>query len=228
MQTVILAGGKGTRLGHLTNNTPKPMIPINGKPFLQYQLKYIRSFGFHDVLLLVGYLSDKILEYFEDGSKFDIQLQYSLEDSLLGTGGALKNAEKMLDEEFLLLNGDTFLAIDYQELVSYFHRNDTSATITVYDNPDRIFRNNIALGESDFVVAYSKRDTEGMGYVDAGAMVLKRDVLNRIPEHEKYSLEEQIFPRLIDQKEMRAHVTNLRFYDMGTMEGIKAVESILK
>jgi len=114
MQVVILAGGKGTRLRPITYQVPKPMVPIHGKPFLQYQLELIKSLGINEVLLLVGYLGKQIEEYFGGGPKFGLNIEYSYENNPLGTGGALKNAEEKLAEKFLLLNGDTFLPMDYE------------------------------------------------------------------------------------------------------------------
>jgi len=228
MQVVILAGGKGTRLRPLTNNVPKPMVPIKGKPFLQHQMEFIRGFGLKDIVLLVGYFADQIIEYFGDGSKFNLNVQYSKETEPLGTGGALKNAQDQIAKEFLLLNGDTFLPIDYQDLLIHFHRNDTLATITVYNNPEESFKNNIAIGNSGLVVAYNKQESNEMKYVDAGALVLKKDALSLISGQGNCSLEEEIFPLMIDKMEMEAYITCQRFYDIGAIEGIRAVEGVLK
>ncbi|MFA4889338.1 MAG: nucleotidyltransferase family protein [Candidatus Omnitrophota bacterium] len=105
-QAVILTGGEGRRLRPITETIPKSMIPIKGKPFLRYQLDLIKTFGINEVLILVGYLGEEIIKYFKDGKKFGLQIDYSFEKQLLGTAGALKNAEKKLNNYFLLLNGD--------------------------------------------------------------------------------------------------------------------------
>lgn len=228
MQVVILAGGKGTRLRPLTYQTPKAMLTINGKPFLEYQLKLIRSYGFCDAIVLAGYLGEQIMEYFGDGQKLGMNLQYVVEVHPLGTGGALKNGEDKLEKEFLLMNGDTFLPIDYGKIVNYFHQCNTMAAITVYDNRELVVPNNIAIGELNRVVHYNKKDSEGMTHVDAGALVLKKDVLNLVPSGRVCSLEEEIFPKLIKMKQLSAFTVSHRFYDIGTFKDLELINSVLK
>lgn len=228
MQVVILAGGKGARLRPLTYETPKPMFPINGKPFLEYQLELVKSYGFCDALILAGYLGKQILEYFGDGRNLGMNLQYAIEGHPLGTGGALKNAQDRLKKEFLLLNGDTFLPIDYVEVIDYFHLCNTMATITVYDNPGLVVPNNIAVRKSNKVVNYNKKYSKGMTHVDAGAIVLKKEILNVIPEGRVCSLEEDIFPELIKMRELSAFTISQRFYDIGTFKDLEVIKSVLK
>ena len=204
MQVVILAGGKGSRLRPITYQTPKSMIPVHGKPFLQYLLKRIESFGLKNVMLLVSHLGNKIEEYFGNGSKFGLSIEYSYEESPLGTGGALKNAEDLLGGEFLLLNGDTFLPVDYSELINHFFRYNKIGTVTVYNNSDKIAHNNIAIGESDLVIDYNKEDIVGMTHVDAGVMVFKKNILDFIPTGKTCSLEEEIFHKIIEMKQLLA------------------------
>lgn len=228
IQAAILAGGKGTRLRPLTYRIPKSMVPIHGKPFLQYQLELIKSFGVNKVLLLVSYLGKQIEQYFGDGLRFGLKIEYFYEQFPMGTGGALKNAEGKLEKEFIVLNGDTFLVIDYIELVEYFYRSDKAGMITIYDNPDGIVPNNIAIGESNLVTDYNKRDSNGMTHVDAGVMVFKKDVLDLIPRGRLCSLEEEIFTKLIERKELLAFPTSQRFYDMGSYKGMETIGGVLR
>lgn len=228
MQTVILAGGIGTRLKPITEEMPKPMVPINGTPFLQYQIELLKSFGIKDVLLLVSYLGEQIEKYFGDGSKFGMDITYNYEESPLGTGGALKNAEEKLNDEFLLLNGDTYLPIDYNKLADSFHSCICRGMITVYDNALKIVRSNITFNELNVVTAYSKKEAIGMTHVDAGAMILRNDILALIPEKKICSLEEEIFCKLVDKKELMAYPTSQRFYDMGTFNELEVIRGVLK
>lgn len=228
IQAVILAGGKGTRLRPLTYRIPKSMVPIHGKPFLQYQLELIKSFSVNKVLLLVSYLGKQIEQYFGNGSKFGMKIEYSYEQTPMGTGGALKNAEGKLEKEFMVLNGDTFMAIDYIELVEYFHQSDKTGVITVYDNSEGIVPNNIAFGESNRVTDYSKRDSKRMTHVDAGVMVFKKDVVDLIPKGRVCSLEEEIFNRLIAKGELIAFPTSQRFYDIGSYKGMETIRGVLR
>ena len=121
MQTIILAGGLGTRLRPLTNTIPKPMIHINGKPYLEYQIEYLKRFNLIDILILVGYLGESIESYFGDGKHFGVNITYSYEKEPLGTAGGIKNAEENITEnEFLLLYGDSFLPINLTEFTDFF------------------------------------------------------------------------------------------------------------
>ncbi len=177
MQSVILAGGLGTRLRPLTETVPKPMLPVLGKPFLQHQLELLGSFGIRRVVLLVAYLGEQIEKYFGDGAAFGMEIVYSYEPAPLGTGGALKNAAALLDEEFLVLNGDTYLAIDYGELAKSFRRSDGPAMIVAYENSDQRVPSNLAVGADGRVTVYRKRDPLGLTHVDAGVIALRREVL---------------------------------------------------
>jgi mannose-1-phosphate guanylyltransferase / phosphomannomutase len=228
MQVVILAGGEGTRLRPLTYQTPKAMVSIHGKPFLRYQLELIKSFNFNNVLLLVSYLGTQIEDYFGDGSRFGLKIEYLHEEIPLGTGGALKNAENKIADEFLLLNGDTFLPIEYDKLVAYFHYSNKIGVITIYNNCEKVAPNNTKIGVSNLVVNYNKKNSKGMTHVDAGAMVFKKKILNLIPEGQVCSLEENTFCELIKREEMAAFVAKQQFYDMGSIKKLEVIKGVLR
>lgn len=228
MQVVILAGGLGIRLRPLTESVPKAMVAIHGTPFLQYQLELIKSHGFTEILILAGYLGKCIEVYFSDGAKFGLNIRYSYEKIPLGTGGALKKAENKLKKEFLLLNGDTFLPIDYRNLTECFYQSGKTGLIVVYENSENIAPNNIALHKSHLVSGYNKKNTKGMTHVDAGVIVLKKEVLDLIPEVRKCSLEEEIFHRLIREKNLLAYPTDQRFYDIGCFGELETFKGAVK
>jgi NDP-sugar pyrophosphorylase family protein len=236
IQAVILAGGLGTRMRPITETIPKPMIMVAGKPFLQHQLELLLDAGIARALLLVAYLGEQIREYFGDGAKFACNVSYSFEPSLLGTGGALKNAEAQLQDYFVLVNGDTYLAIDYSELVRKFAEANCSALIVAYERPAAISQripasllpNNLGVDAEGVVTAYRKRDPEGLSHIDAGVIVLKKEILAGLVTGRKCSLEEEIYPNLIARGEMRAWVSREPFYDMGSPRGLAALEEKLK
>lgn len=227
MQVVILAGGKGDRLKPVTLETPKPMVIIHGKPFLRYQVELLKTFGLNEFLLLVGYLGSHIENYFGDGSNLGLKIEYSYEKELLGTGGALKHAEDELSGEFLLLNGDTYLSIDYGRLIEQFRLCKSPAMVVAYKNSERKIPSNMCLDDSDSVTSYNKNNPRGMTYIDAGVMILKKEILGIIPNDTVYSLEEDLFPKLIAMKQLAAFPIEQRFYDMGSPEGLKEIEDIL-
>ncbi len=234
-QAVILAGGLGTRMRPVTETIPKPMISVAGEPFLQHQLQLLRRCGIDRSLLLVAYLGERIEEYFGDGAKFRLNISYSYEPTPLGTGGALKNAEEKLQSTFVLLNGDTFLAIDYSALFLKFAMLRCQALIVAYKKstgalsglPVDHVANNLLVNDDGRVKAYRKLDPEGLTHVNAGAIVLSKEILKMLPTGQRYSLEEEIYPRLIANGEMYAWVTTEPFYDMGSPAGLAALEEKL-
>lgn len=228
MQVVILAGGLGKRLKPLTERVPKPMISINSRPFLEHQLKLLKKFNLTRVVLCLGHRAEAVESYFGSGSKWGFDIKYSLEEKLLGTGGALKRAEEYLEDSFLLLNGDTYLPIDYTHLISCFREMNRMGLIVVYDNREKIVPNNIALDKSNMVIRYDKRKEGGLSYVDAGVVVLKKEVLKLIPKNRVVSLEEEIFPELIRLRELWAYPTKERYYDIGTPERLLLIKEVLK
>lgn len=235
-QAVILAGGLGTRMRPITETIPKPMILVAGKPFLQWQLELLRDGGMDRALLLVGYLGEQIEEYFGDSKKFRIPVGYSYEPTPLGTGGALKNAEAKLQDWFVLVNGDTYLAIDYEKLVRDFAEAECTAMIVAYEKPSAARANvpasglpgNLGVGPDGIVTAYRKLGPEGLNHIDAGVILLKKEILASLPAGRKCSLEEEIYPHLIASGEMRAWITRVPFYDMGSPAGLAALEEKLK
>src|ERR1051325_5314864 len=136
-QVVIFAGGLGSRLGELTRRTPKPMISVAGRPYLEWQIELLRAQGLRDFLLLTCYLADQIEEYFGDGNRWNVRIKSSREPQPLGTAAALKLAESRLSERFLLMNGDTFFPMDYTALLDRADRISTTAWMVVV--PKNVF-----------------------------------------------------------------------------------------
>lgn len=243
MQAVILAGGAGTRLRPLTLDTPKPMIDINGKPFLSYVIEELRKYGIKDVLLCVGYLAEKFKGFFGEGEKFGVSIKYSVEKDFFGTAGALKLAEDLLNEDFFVLNGDTYLEADYADIYRSFKKSGKLGLMAVYDNREKIAEANTAIDEKGMVSAYGKREQLKKGdqviaisvekggqykYVDAGVYVFKKDILEFIERGKFSSLEGDVYPELIRMKELGAYVTSQRYYDLGTPERLELIRKVLK
>jgi len=217
-----LAGGKGERLLPLTKHLPKPMAVIKGRPFLEHQLKLIRQFGFKDIVLLVGYLGRHVQDYFGDGKKINLRIKYSFEKKLLGTAGALKHAERKLEDEFLLLNGDTYLVMDYSRFIKEFRKHRLLGMVAVYRGREKNLAKNIAVNGADLITGYNKTDPRGMSHVDSGVMVFKKDILDLIPQNAAFPLE-KLFCRLIRMKQLAGYRIRRRFYDMGSPSGLMLV-----
>lgn len=228
LTAVILAGGRGERLRPLTDSIPKPMIRIKGKPFLQYQIELLRKNKIADILLCVGFLHEAIADYFGNGSEFKVNLHYSVEEVFLGTAGALKNAQQHIPQDFVLLYGDSYLPIDYTQLVQGWFACNCLGLVVCYDNQLGIEVNNICLDPEGKIRSYNKRKASPQAnYVEAGVSVLKKDVLDFIPAGRQVSLEEDIFPALIKAQGLKGYPVSQRYYDMGTPERLKEIEGVL-
>lgn len=227
MQIVILAGGKGTRLGNLTKNLPKSLVSIQGKPFLEYQLEFIKKNGIRDIVICVGHLGTQIQERFGDGGSFGMNIRYSIEDNLLGTAGAIKKAEPMLDDIFFTMYGDSYLFLDFKAIMRFFEENNKLALMTVYKNHNLYDRSNTAIADN-LVKKYSKTDvTPDMVYIDYGVDVFRKQTLVLIPESEYYSLE-TMFPKLIEANEFLAYEVMERFYEIGSINGLEGFTNYIE
>jgi NDP-sugar pyrophosphorylase family protein len=227
MQVAILAGGLATRLGDLTKNQPKSMLKIKGKPFLEYQLELLGRAGIKNIVLCLGHMGEQIERHFGDGKKYGVNIKYSREDRLLGTAGALKNAEALLDDTFFTMYGDSYLFLDFSRAMSYFKSQNKLALMTVYKNYDRYDRSNTVI-EGNLVRKFSKQEkTEDMVYIEYGANIFRKEVLDMIPENQYYSLDD-LFPRLIEMDELLAFEVKERFYQIGSLQGLKDFEELIK
>jgi len=226
-QAVIICGGLGTRLRPLTYDIPKSMVPINDKPFLEHLVRYFKKQGFGRFVFCAGHLAEHIQSHFGDGSVFGVEIQYSIEDEPLGTGGALLNAIGLLDENFIVSYGDSLLPIEFAPLVDLYLKRYAEGVITVYDNHDKIARNNVRIADTGLVLEYNKENPdEFMNGVEAGLSVLDRSSL-KMAVDKKFSMEMDIFPKLINRGRLFGLPTAQRFYDIGTPEGLELGKVVL-
>jgi mannose-1-phosphate guanylyltransferase len=228
MQAVILAGGLGTRLRSVTSLTPKCMALVNGRPFLSYLLNMLKEKGIDDVILCIGYLGEQISQYFGQGKSGGSKIRYSREkDQLLGTAGALKLAVNLLDEEFFVINGDTYLEVDYGAIYANFLGGGESALIVAFHARDGQ-RQDLKIDADGVVTLYDKESVENLGHVNAGVLALKRTVIDDVEAGRPVSLEKEIFPSLIQRKQMRAFVTHNQYYDIGSPDRLRVFENSMR
>jgi NDP-sugar pyrophosphorylase family protein len=224
MQVVILAGGLGTRLSPITQKTPKVMVPIKGKPFLLHITHLLANQGIRDSVFCIGYLGDVVKDFFKKSEATKLRIRFSEDGGkLLGTGGALKHAQKLLDDCFCVINGDTFIPIDYKDLWHVFIKRGKKALMVVNRNEeDSGVKNNVALDDDLLVIGYDKEKPDHhFKYVDAGLLILRRETLDIIGDQQPISLEEGLYPSLIQQKELAAYICEQKFFDIGTPERLK-------
>ena len=229
MQAVILAGGLGTRLRPLTDKVPKVMMRVRGTEFLWYLVRWLKRNDIKDIVICAAYLWEEIARKVNAYHQPGVTLRLSVEKQPLGTAGAVKNTEKLLEDEFLLINGDTYLPIAYGRILSHWKtvRERFDCLLVAYSNREKIAPNDTAVNHEGVVTAYSKRSGEEMQYVNAGLVVLKKTVLEAFPADVRVSLEEEIFPELISRRKMAAVIIHERYYDIGTPERLKAFEEYL-
>lgn len=225
MQAVILAGGLGTKLRPLTHITAKLMLNVYGKPFLDYHIMALKQHGISDIVILVGHLGDQIKSHFTDGRKFGVSIRYS-EDDMLGSGGAIRNAFQLLDDQFIVLNGDTYLPIDYNVLIEKFAAGKKDALMTVYDNNENIRPNNICVSNGEIAEYSNTEPKPHFTHLDAGVSIFKKSVfLNKAG---KFSLENDIYPALIREKLLGHVSTSQRFFDIQTMERLENIRKTME
>jgi mannose-1-phosphate guanylyltransferase len=201
LQALILVGGEGTRLRPLTSTLPKPIVPLVGQPFLSYMLRWLSSHGVDDVILSCGFMAAGVKDVLGDGSRYGVSLRYVEEPLPLGTGGALKYAEKLLDERFFMLNGDTLTDIDLSAALAQHERTGARATIALVPVEDPSAYGLVRLAPDDSVEAFLEKPGAGeidTNTINAGAYVLQRDVLaGMAPAGSKISIERDVFPELV-------------------------------
>jgi NDP-sugar pyrophosphorylase family protein len=227
MQMVILAGGLGTRLRPLTYEMPKALIPVDGKPFLHHQIELLKRHGIHDIVLCVGHLGDKIRAYFGNGRWLGVRIRYSEERvMLLGTAGAVRNAEPLLEDDFFLLYGDSYLPVDYREVMRYFRRSGRLGLMVVYRNADRYERSNVIVNDGRVVVYDKEGTTSGMEYINYGLSVLRKEAL-RFVLAGRPSSQEELYRLLIEHGELLAWQATNRFYEIGSRQGLAEFRSLV-
>jgi NDP-sugar pyrophosphorylase family protein len=223
MQMVILAGGLGTRLRPLTHDLPKVLVPVDGKPFLHHQIELLKEHGIRDIVLCVGHLGDQIRTYFGNGDWLGVGIRYSEErETLLGTAGALKNAEPLLADDFFLLYGDAYLRVDYGEVMRYFRRPSLRGGLglmVVYHNADRYERSNVIVKDGRVAVYDKEGATPGMQYINYGLSVLRKEALGLVPAGRPFS-QEELYRLLIERGQLLAWEAKHRFYEVGSRQGL--------
>ncbi len=201
MQALILAGGEGTRLRPLTSTIPKPVVPLVGRPFIVYMLEWLRCHGIDDVILGCGFMAGQVRAVLGDGSGLGIRLRYLEEPGPLGTGGALKFAEDLLDERFFMLNGDVLADLDLTAQLRAHERTGARATLALVPVDDPSAYGLVRLGSDGAVSAFVEKpgpEQTGTNLINAGAYILERSVLEGMPPAgTNVSIERDVFPMLV-------------------------------
>ena len=215
-QAVIFAGGRGERLRPLTDDIPKPMVPIAGQPFLDYLLASLIKVGISKVLILVGYRANVIMDHYDRGENHGFSIDYSVGTTEDLTGRRLINAYDQLEDHFLLLYGDNFWPVPLNDMATNYQRLKVPVTTTVFSNKQGTgeygFENNVAVSETGLIKAYDKkRCLADLNGVDIGYFIVDKSVLNP-DEPGNFSFEEKVLTQLVEQHRLGAFVTDEQYY----------------
>lgn len=227
-QAVIFAGGYGKRLAPFTDTNPKPMYPVAGKPYIEHLIEQIKNFEIYDVVILLGYLPEKVINYLEDGSRYGMKIRYVVTDVECETERRILAAKDILEERFLMMYCDNYCPINYNKLVDDFFNNDALIQITAYSNKDGYTKNNLVLGEYGQVEKYDKkRLSENLAGVDIGYAIVDKRVLGMTNDSND-NFEAVVYPQVVEQGKMYATVTDHRYYSIGSYDRIKLTEEFFK
>jgi NDP-sugar pyrophosphorylase family protein len=224
----IIAGGLGTRLAPITETVPKALVPVNGRPFIDYQLERLCSSGVSDIVLCVGYLGEMIEAYLGDGARFGCTIAYSYDGpQRIGTAGAIAKALPQLGSRFLITYGDSYLTCDYRSIAAAFEHSGRPALMTVFRNDGALAPSNVLFRDGR-IVAYEKaQPSADMHYIDYGVSAFEDTVFKDIPLDRPTDLG-VVFARLIAEEALAGYEVPTRFYEVGTPEGIAEMEAYLR
>ncbi len=231
MRVIILAGGLGTRIRAEFPDVPKPLIPVCGKPFLERQIQLLAAQGFDQFTLCVGYRASQIMEYFGTGTAWGVSLIYSAEPFPLGTAGALKHAAADFHESTLVLNGDTYLDVDYRAIIADHNRRppEVTGTLALTEVPDSGRFGEVVITDDGRIAAFNEKvnDRGRPGLINAGAYVLEPRLLDLIPGGQPVSLEREVFPALAAAGQLGGTIVTGPFMDIGTPAGHAELVALL-
>ena len=227
LPVAILAGGLATRLHPMTRISPKALIEVADKPFIEYQLGYLQKQGVSSVVLCVGYLGGMIKEVVGDGSRWNLHVSYSPDGPvLLGTGGALKQALPLLGDKFFILYGDSYLPIDFSKVQNAFIDSGQLGLMTVLNNQNQWDKSNVHYERGQLVEYNKEVITPEMLYIDYGLGLLQSKALDVYSADQPFDLS-KVYNQLALKKQLAGYEVFERFYEIGSHQGIADTQTYL-
>lgn len=224
MQAVILAGGLGTRLRPFTLDNPKPLCPIHGQPFLRHLLDQAAAFGISEVILLLGYRAQKIMDYLAANPREDLTVTCSVTPESYETGARLKAASSLIHGDFLLMYCDNYCPIPFRTHVESFRQRQALVQVAAYANRDSYTKNNLRV-EQGRVLTYDKsRQAQGLNAVDIGYALVSREMLEWLPGTPDVNFERYAYERALREGKLFASITEHRYYSIGSFARIEGTE----
>lgn len=228
LPVALLAGGLATRLRPITEKVPKLLIEVAGEPFFSHQIRLLKKAGLTRLVLCVGYLGEKIVELYGDGSKWGVQIEYSFDGpKLLGTGGALIQALPKLGEAFYVLYGDSYLPIDYLRIGDSFLKSGQLGLMTVYENRERYDASNVWFEDGQIKIYDKKNKVPQMHHIDYGLGLLQARALDGWPRHAVVDLAD-VYQKLVAGRQLAGYEIEQRFYEIGSPAGLNELDALLR
>lgn len=216
LQALVLAGGLGTRLRDVIKDCPKPMAPVNGKPFLEYQLAFLKKNGIQDIVLSTGYMSEKIEEHFGSGKTHGVSITYVKEKESLGTGGAIKNAVNMLEKQFLVLNGDSLFLIDITSMTDFHKKHNADMTLALAKIKDKSRYGSVDVDCNLQIKRFVEKEGSSSELINGGIYFFEKHNIAWDAFPSKFSIEKDFFPQLVVKNKIFGFVSDSYFIDIGT------------
>jgi NDP-sugar pyrophosphorylase family protein len=228
LPVAILAGGFATRLRPITEKIPKLLVEVAGEPFFSHQIRLLKQQNLTHIVLCVGYLGERIVEAYGDGSKWGVKIEYAFDGpKLLGTGGALIAALPWLGEAFYVLYGDSYLPIDYRAVGDVFLRSGRLGLMTVYENHGRYDTSNVWFEDGEIKRYDKKARVPAMHHIDYGLGVFRPAAFDGFPRDTVVDLAE-VQQSLLARRQLAGCEIRRRFYEIGSHEGLKELDAMLK
>ena len=218
-EAIILAGGLGTRLQGVVKDLPKPMAPVNGRPFLTYILDYLIDYEYQRAVLSVGYLHEKIVDYF--GKKYKtLEIDYAVEEEPLGTGGGILLAmSKCTTDNVLVINGDTMFKVDLTAFEQFYQEKNSLLTIVLREVEDVSRYGSVTISKDNLIALFAEKQvTFGRGYINGGVYLINRRLFEKYPQPKRFSFEKDIMTKYYTQECFYAMPSDGYFIDIGIPE----------
>ncbi|NLX61391.1 MAG: nucleotidyl transferase [Tissierellia bacterium] len=216
-----MSGGIGTRLRPLTCDLPKPMVPIFNKPVMEYGIKLLKKYNIDNIAVTLHYLPNKIIDYFGDGDKFDVKLNYYIEEKPLGTGGSVKNAEDFLDSTIVVISGDAFTNIDLEKAYDFHKEKGSKATLILKREPIPLEYGIVVTDEEGRIIRFLEKPSWGEVFSDTintGIYILEPEVFDYYKKGENFDFSKDLFPRLLENNvPMYGYITDEYWCDVGDL-----------
>ncbi len=227
LPVAILAGGLATRLGALARATPKCLLDVAGRPFIDHQLRKLHGQGARRVVLCLGHLGEQVVEAVGDGSRYGLEVAYSFDGpELRGTAGAIRRALPLLGPAFFVLYGDSYLECKYADVQTAFEASGKLALMTVFRNEGRWDTSNVEFRDGRIIAYDKKARTPAMQYIDYGLGILDRRAMEGVPEAGAYDLA-AVYQEMLRRGELAGSEVTERFYEIGSVAGLEETRAYL-